>query len=79
MRNMVRWVFMREKRFEKTAAELRAEKEERAKRDRCRACVWNEWRRCGKLFCILPGRKCETWRGVQIGHGCSGHEKKNAH
>ncbi len=61
MRNMVRWVFMREKRFEKTAAELRAEKEERAKRDRCQACVWNEWRRCGKLFCILPGRKCELW------------------
>ena len=20
----------------------------------CKACIWNEWRRCGKLFCIRP-------------------------
>ncbi|MDO4566659.1 MAG: hypothetical protein Q4B42_04950 [Oscillospiraceae bacterium] len=49
--------------------------EERNAKRRCEACVWNEARRCGRLFCILARCAKKEVRGFvrekEAGELCS--------
>ncbi len=43
---------------------------------RCRRCVWNNYFKCGRLFCVLP--RCEMKGEVKVSYGAKEEKKEQA-